>query len=176
MKLSQLSSLMDRATVFLALLGTLGIVAMMLHICADVILRSLFDFSIPATLELVTRYYMIMLALLPLGWVEWRREMIAVEAFSGIYGPHGIRWLDVLVSLLSALIYILLMLATWSKAMEQYEIGAYVMSLNFKMPVWPTYFVLPLAFSLASLVTLVRIPLILNPGLQQTKQENAHDH
>ena len=44
--------LMDRAAVLLALVGTLGLVAMMLHISLDIILRSTMSVSIPATLEI----------------------------------------------------------------------------------------------------------------------------
>ncbi|HZK24977.1 MAG TPA: TRAP transporter small permease subunit [Oscillospiraceae bacterium] len=152
--------LMDRAAVLLALVGTLGLVAMMLHISLDIILRSTMSVSIPATLELVTRYYMVSLALLPLAWVEWRKEMIFVEALGGFFGDIGVRVVDVLVSVLSAGIYVVLTIATWSKAIEQYEIGSYVMSLSFPMPVWPTYFILPIAFGMAAMVSIVRIPLI----------------
>ena len=152
--------LMDRAAVLLALVGTLGLVAMMLHISLDIILRSTMSVSIPATLELVTRYYMVSLALLPLAWVEWRKEMIFVEALGGFFGDIGVRVVDVLVSVLSAGIYVVLTIATWSKAIEQYEIGAYVMSLSFPVPVWPTDFILPIAFGMAAMVSIVRIPLI----------------
>lgn len=152
--------LTNLAAVGLALLGTLGILLMVVHITLDVVLRSTLSISIPATLELVTRYYLITLALLPLGWVEWRRSMISVEALEGMMGPRLIRISDVLVSLLSAGIYAILAVATWGKAVEQYQIGAYVMSLNVPMPVWPTYFVLPVAFALAALVCLVRLPML----------------
>lgn len=153
---------MQRTTAFLGLLGSLGIVAMMLHITLDIILRSTISVSIPATLELVTRYYMITLALLPLAWVEWRRGMISVEALSGLYGENGIRLIDIGVSILSTMIYAVLTLSTWEKAIEQYNIGSYVMSLNFPMPVWPTYFILPISFGLAALVSIVRTLLIID--------------
>lgn len=153
--------LVDRLTTALALLGTLGILAMMVHIAADVVLRSAFSFAIPATLELVTRYYMIMLALLPLGWVEWNRNMIMVEAFSRLYGDLGVRLIDALVSLLSAGIYLILALGTWDKAVEQFRSGAYILALDTQIAVWPTYFVLPVTFVLATLVCLVRAPLAL---------------
>lgn len=155
-----LTRVTDKATAGLALLGTLGVAAMMVHVTLDVIARAVWSVSIPATLELVTRYYMITLALLPLGWVEWKRQMITVELFSGLFGSMGIKVIDALVALLSAGIYLVFTQATWSKATEQYELGAYVMSLDFPMPVWPTYFVLPLAFALAALVSLARIPLL----------------
>lgn len=153
--------LIDRLTTALAMLGTLGILAMMVHIALDVFLRSTFSLAVPATLELVTRYYMIMLALLPLGWVEWSRNMITVEAFSGIYGALGVRVIDSLVALLSAGIYSVLMVGTWHKAVDEFQSGAYILALDTKIAVWPTYFVLPAAFALAMLVCLAKSPLSL---------------
>lgn len=152
----------DGSTLILSLIGALGIVAMILHITLDVVLRSALDTSIPATMELVTNYYMITLAILPLAWVEWRKHMIFVEIVGGVFGKSWVRYLDVLVAALSASIYIVLAVATWGKAVEQYEIGSYVMSLDFPMPIWPTYFVLPLAFSLAALVSLTKIAVSFN--------------
>ena len=154
-----LARLLNAITMFLALLGTLGVIALMLHVIADVVLRSTINYSLPATVDLVTRYYMILLALLPLGWVEWRCEMISVEVIEGVLGSRSNAALNVLVSLLSAGIYLVLTISTWGKAVEHYEIGSYIISLNTKIPVWPTHFILPFAFGLAVLVCLIRIPI-----------------
>lgn len=154
--------LVNHVSMGLGLLGTISILLMVVHVTLDVILRSTLSVSVPATLEMVTRYYLITLALLPLAWVEWRKDMIAVEALESLMSPMLIRISDVLVSLLSAGVYSILMIATWAKAMEQLQIGSYVMSLNFPMPVWPTYFVLPLAFGLAAIVCLIRLPLLVS--------------
>lgn len=153
--------LTHRVAVGLALLGTLGMLLMVVHITLDVVLRWTLSVSVPATVELVTRYYLIAMALMPLGWVEQRRGMIAVEALEGLMTPGLMRLSDVLVVVLSVAVYVVLAVATWGKAMEQYDIGAYVMSLNVAIPVWPTYFVLPLAFGLAALVCAVRLPGLL---------------
>lgn len=167
----------DRLVAGLALLGTLGILAMMLHVTADVILRSTLSISVPATIELVTRYYMITLVLLPLGWVEWKQQMVTVEAFSGVFGEAGIRWLDTLVALLAAGFYALFTLATWEKAAEQFDLGAYVMALDLAVPVWPTYFVLPLSFALACLVCLIRILRLHHPlATDQDGNETGERH
>ncbi|WP_280547767.1 TRAP transporter small permease [Halomonas sp. 11-S5] len=152
--------LVNHVSMGLGLLGTISILLMVVHVTLDVILRSTLSVSVPATLEMVTRYYLITLVLLPLAWVEWRKDMIAVEALESLMSPVLIRISDVLVSLLSAGVYSILMVATWAKAMEQFQIGSYVMSLSFPMPVWPTYFVLPLAFGLAAIVCLIRLPLL----------------
>ncbi|MGM0915098.1 MAG: TRAP transporter small permease [Pseudomonadota bacterium] len=160
--MARIYRLVNHASMGLGLLGTIAILLMVIHVTLDVILRSTLSVSVPATLETVTRYYLITLALLPLAWVEWRKEMIAVEALESLMSPILIRISDVLVSLLSAGVYLVLMVATWTKAMEQFQVGSYVMSLNFPMPVWPTYFALPVAFCLAAIVCIVRIPLLVS--------------
>ena len=104
--------LVNRASMGLGLLGTIAIVLMVIHVTLDIILRSTISTSMPATLEMVTRYYLITLALLPLAWVEWRKQMITVEALESLMHPMLIRISDVLVSLLSSGVYLVLMVAT----------------------------------------------------------------
>ena len=105
---------------------------------------------------MVTRYYMVLLALLPLGWVEWQRKMISVELFTDFLGARAQRFNELLVTVLSLAIYLVFTVATWEKAVEQYAIGAYVMSLDTRIPVWPSYFVLPISFGLAAYVCFMR--------------------
>lgn len=148
-------------TLILVVIGFAAVALMMLHITADVLLRSAFDIAVPATERIVTRYYMIALTLLPLGWVEWSKSMIAVDAFSVVYGKQGERFIGVLVSVLSAAIYFIFCIATWLQAVEQFNIGSYIMSLNLVIPLWPTYFIVPIAFFMATLVCIARIPVVL---------------
>lgn len=161
--MNTLSRIADKLTGFLSYFGMLGILAMMVHICADVIARTLFEVSVPATLEMVTRYYMLMLVLLPLAWVERMRFMIVVEAFSSVFGKLGLRIVDVLVAIICIGVYSVLTVSTWEKAMEQFDIGAYIVALDTQIMVWPGYFALPFGFGLAALVCLLRIPFLLFP-------------
>lgn len=142
----------------LSFLGMVGVMAMMIHICADVIARTLFDISVPATLELVTRYYMLMLVLLPLAWVERNRCMIVVEVFSGAFGDAVIRLIDAIVALACSIVYIILAISTWQQAVGKYDVGAYIVALDTQIILWPGYFVLPISFALAGVVCLIRIP------------------
>lgn len=152
-----LERLADRIVMTLALLGTLGIIAIVLHVSLDIVMRTTIRVSMPATLEMVTRYYMILLALMPLGWVEWKNRMISVEVVSDLFGSAVKRWLDVIIALFSLALYVVFTWATWDKAVEQYSIGAYVTTLSQRLPVWPTYFVLPLSFGLAAFVCVIRV-------------------
>jgi TRAP-type C4-dicarboxylate transport system permease small subunit len=154
----------ERLAKILSFLGMIPILAMALHISLDVVFRAVFNSSIPATEEIVTQYYMVGLALLPLAWVEQTNNMISVEAFESLY-----RGVFEVVFKLSALaigifIYATFSYATLVKAIDRFEVGAYVMSLNFPMPIWPTYFVPPIAFACAALVLIIKLVSALGPS------------
>jgi TRAP-type C4-dicarboxylate transport system permease small subunit len=71
--------LQDALLALLAIIGALAIGALMLHVFADVVLRNVSNKPIPATYEIVTNYYMIALAFIPLAWVERGGGMVQVE-------------------------------------------------------------------------------------------------
>src|SRR5690606_40657440 len=83
-------TLLRHLTNVLALVGALGVIAMLLHVTADVISRQLFQRPVPATVEIVSRYYMVLISFLPLAWTERRNEMITVDILSGLFrGPRS---------------------------------------------------------------------------------------
>ena len=159
--LDTLGTLMKRATALLALLGSVGVVVMLVHICAYVIGRHLAAAPIPATVEIVSNYYMVLIAFLPLAWAERRGDMIAVEVFGQLLrGPF--RRIDALfVAIVTAGAYAILTYATWLVAMREFAVRSYVISLSMTIPVWPSYFILPLSFGLAMVVCLLRVALLL---------------
>ena len=152
---------MKRATAFLALLGSVGVVVMLVHICAYVIGRHVAASPVPATVEIVSNYYMVLIAFLPLAWAERRGDMISVEVFGHLFrGP--LRRLDAaFVAAVTALAYSILAYTTWLVAMREFAVKSYVISLSMTIPVWPSYFILPLSFGLAMVVCLLRVALLL---------------
>lgn len=152
--------LTSRAMNLTAVVAALGALVMMVHICAEVVLRTFFSAPIPATVEIVSRYYMVVLAFLPIAWLERRRGMVSVEAIDFLLSPAVKRGWDVVVALVSAVIYAGLAYTTWLMALKNYATGTFVMALDWVVPVWPTYFVPPLGFALAVLVTLLRAIVI----------------
>ncbi|MDQ0317275.1 TRAP transporter small permease [Amorphus orientalis] len=151
-----LARLTNRAMNLTAVLAALGALVMMVHICAEIFLRTAFSAPIPATVEIVSRYYMVLLAFLPIAWLERRRGMVSVEAIDFLL-PAGVkRYWDVAISLLSAVIYAGLAYTTWLVALKNYATGTFVMALEWVVPVWPTYFLPPIGFGLAVLVTVFR--------------------
>ena len=140
----------------LAALASLGVLVMMLHICADIVLRTFFDAPVPATVEIVSRYYMVLIAFLPLAWIEQRNAMVSVEITDAALSPRMLRISDVLVSLLVTCVYAVLAYTTWRMALREWATGTYVLALETRVPVWPTYFLPPLGFGLAAFATLLR--------------------
>ena len=151
-----LDRLVVRVTDGLALLGAVGIVAMLVHITAYVIMRQVSHAPIPATVEIVSYYYMILIAFLPIAWAERRGDMISVEIFSHLLVGRVGRINSIFVAVVTFGAYLALTYTTWTVAMREFTARSYVISLSVAIPVWPTYFILPVAFALAALVALYR--------------------
>lgn len=146
----------DRVSQGLALLGAVGVVALLLHVGIDVVTRNLFGRPIPATNEIVSRYYMVLIAFLPLAWVERGRAMISVEVLDAVMSRPFRRISDSLVAALAAVIYAAIAWVTWADAVKNWRIGSFVDVLGREVPVWPTYFLPPAGFLLAAAVTALR--------------------
>lgn len=148
--------LSDHTVRLLALLGSIGVIAMMLHVGIDVVTRNLMGRPIPATVEIVSRYYMVLIAFLPLAWVERRNAMVSVEVFEALMPRWMLRTSDILVTLLSLALYAVLAYVTWRTAMSSLATRSFVITLNIAVPVWPSHFLPPVGFTLAAFATAVR--------------------
>ncbi|QKV17882.1 TRAP transporter small permease [Oricola thermophila] len=151
--------LQDGFLALLALIGALAIVALMIHVVTDVALRNTTNTPIPATYEIVTNYYMIALAFVPLAWVERRGGMVQVEVIEPLLNARALLWSDRLVALVSTIVYGALTWVTWLTALKNFETGVFVMAQNLAFPTWPAYFLVPLGFGLAALTTFIRMIL-----------------
>ncbi|KRA47420.1 TRAP transporter small permease [Devosia sp. Root635] len=151
-----LDRLVVRISDGLALLAAVGVVAMLVHITAYVITRQFTHSPVPATVEIVSYYYMILIAFLPLAWAERRGEMISIEIFAPLMKGRVGRINEIFVALVTSGVYAVLTYTTWLVAMREFSARSFVISLSVVIPVWPGYFVLPVGFCLAALVTLYR--------------------
>ncbi|PQO24747.1 TRAP transporter small permease [Rhodobacteraceae bacterium WD3A24] len=154
--MSALARLAERMAQTLALVGAVGVLLMMVHVGIDVAARNIVGRPLPATNEIVSRYYMVLIAFLPLAWVERRRGMVSVEVVDAMLGPRITRVSDVIVALLACAIYAVMTYTTWETALSNWGSGSSVIVLNMLLPVWPTYFLPPAGFALAALVTAFR--------------------
>ena len=141
-----------RVAKFFGYLGALAVVAMMLHICLDVVLRNFFRISLDTVPEIVARYYMTALAFLPLAWLEMRRDMISVELLDFVMKPGVRRVSDVAVMVIAAVIYGLLAWTNWTKALSETRTGTLVEIASYKMPVWHSFYFPAVGFTCAGLI------------------------
>jgi TRAP-type C4-dicarboxylate transport system permease small subunit len=146
----------DRVAQGLALVGAVGIAAMLVHIGVDVLTRNLLGRPIPATNEVVAGYYMVLIAFLPLAWVERNRGMVSVDLLEGAMSPRVRHVSDLFVALLATALYLVIAWVGWQAAMSRWNIGAFIDVLGYRLPIWPTYFLPPTGFLLAAMMTLLR--------------------
>lgn len=154
--MSHLFGLADRLSRMLVFIASIGVVLMMIHVCADIIARTLTGASLPATVEIVSYYYMVLVAFLPLAWVEWKGGMVTVELIEFVLSPRLRRISDASVALIACAIYCVLTYATWATAMKNFDTGTFVIALQAKIITWPGYFLPTAGFALAAFITAVR--------------------
>jgi TRAP-type C4-dicarboxylate transport system permease small subunit len=163
--MQRLARLAARLCRLLSLVAAAAVLAMMLHICLDVVLRNLFRLSMNSAPEVVARYYMVAIAFLPLGWLHLRDEMIAVELLDGFIS-EGVRKVQTLViALTGAGIYGTLTWITLRKALSEAKTGSFVEIGTHKMAIWHSYFLPPAGFALGTLACLLVALVALRPAL-----------
>lgn len=137
--------------------AALALVAMMVHINLDVLSGLLFNSPIPLTSAIVTEYYMIAVALLPLASGEYRNVHTSVDLLVNRLpaGPRAA--LDVAVRVLCVVGYFLLAGQAWQQALEKYASNAYLLEQTSRIVVWPAYFLIPIGF--AAIAALIAVKL-----------------
>ena len=142
-----------RATTFL---GMLAVALMMIHITFDVAGKFIFNSPIPATITLVSNYYMVVLAFVPIAFAETRNGHITVEVLTEFFPWQAQRHLYSWTYLFSALIFGLLTYRSWLEARTTHETGTFIMEQGTKMITWPSYYLLPIGMGLMTLVVIYR--------------------
>jgi len=139
----------------LSVVAGIGAVMAMAMITIDVLLR-LFGTALPGTYEMVVNYAMLLIAFLPLMRVEWLDQMITVEVVYTL-APRSVRLaLLLFAAFVTVLVYLALAWSTWHEARQAMSVGSYVITMGRVIPIWPAYFVLPLAFMLGAAAVLLR--------------------
>ncbi|MZR12179.1 TRAP transporter small permease subunit [Maritimibacter sp. DP07] len=138
-------------------IASLGLVAMMLHISGDIIASLLFNAPIATTSAIVTNYYMIAVAFLPIYAAEFRDAHIGVNLLTARLPNAVQRWLEVLIMIATAGVYVLLAAQSWEQATQKLETTAYVVEQTSKIFIWPSYFMLPAAFAAVALLLVVKV-------------------
>lgn len=138
-------------------IGMILIGLMVIHVTVEVIARGVFLRPIPGTIEIGTYYYMIAVAFVPLGYVQWRRQHIEAEAISNFIPARLRRITTTLGVILSIGVAGLLTYGTVLAALRQTRFGASVWTTVGQIPVWPGRWMLPLGFGALAIVLLYQL-------------------
>ncbi|MCH9674077.1 MAG: TRAP transporter small permease [Gammaproteobacteria bacterium] len=136
--------------------GMLAVALMMLHITIDVMGKFIFNSPIPATIALVSNYYMVVVAFVPIAFAETRNGHISVEVLTEFFPMRVQRHLFSWTYLFSALIFGLLTYRSWGEARTTHESGTFMMEQGTKILTWPSYYLLPIGTGLMTIVLIYR--------------------
>jgi TRAP-type C4-dicarboxylate transport system permease small subunit len=107
---------------------------------------------------------MIILAFVPIAWVERRGGMVSVEVVDSLLPRAVLRASDVSVALFSAVVYAALFWVSWKAAAANTATGTFLMAQGTRIPTWPAFWLLPAGFLLAAAVALLRAITLALPG------------
>lgn len=144
-----------------ALLATIGAAAaalMMVHVVAEIVCRNILGITLPATLEIVSLYYMPALIFLPLARVERSGGHIDVSFVQERFPPFPRKLTEVFCYLVCGVIYAAMGWVGLQEAMAKFAIREFLMG-EVAVPLWPGRFMVPVGcFAIAAVVT-VRLAL-----------------
>ncbi len=145
----------DKINVVLAFFACIVLFLMMLNVAIDVLLQIVFGTPLPLTLEVVSYYYMLVVAFIPLAMVERKGGHIKVDLLVQFFPPMLQRLIDATMALAGAAFFGLVAWVTLQEALRRYEFGEYVMG-TYPMLVWPARFTLPIGLGLFALVLAIK--------------------
>lgn len=140
-----------------AVLASCVLLAMMLQIVADVLMRTFVGAGIPATADLVSRYWMVAISFLPVAMTEIHRRHIEATIFTDKLTGRPRRVVAGLGFVVAICVFAALTWGTFNEALRQTAKGAYVQVGVSEFTTWPSYWILPLAFGLMCLILLIRL-------------------
>jgi TRAP-type C4-dicarboxylate transport system permease small subunit len=168
----RLGRVLGRISELTTILGGLAIVLMMFQITLDVSLRATIGKPLPGTITLVSYYYMIIAAFIPLAYNEMRDSHISVEVLvrrlPGRIQHHLAGWM----LLFPMAIFGGLTLRSWQEAMKKFDVGASMVQGDSSFAIWPSYFVLPVSFGLMAVIAAFKF-LIYITGAQARLSESV---
>ncbi|MEC9431574.1 MAG: TRAP transporter small permease subunit [Pseudomonadota bacterium] len=163
---------------FCALLGALAIVLMMLQIVADVLLKNLISWPVPLTATLVTKWYMVAAAFLPLGLTEILDRHISVEVVYQQFPARMRRILGGLICVAACAVCICMVIPMWDEALKRFDKGTFILENGDRLIVWPGYFFLPLGFAVFAAVLAWRVTTLwggVDSGMGEVRLDAVHD-
>lgn len=135
----------------LLFVGAIAIVLMMSHVMLEVMLRTLFDISIPGTEEIVSGYYMVAVVFLPLAYVQLERGHVIIELFTLKAGPRLKAWIDGFVYIICGGALAIFTYATFDKALKMTAKNEMWIGM-IEVTIWPARWALPFGLGIMMMI------------------------
>ncbi|WP_394183500.1 TRAP transporter small permease [Marinomonas posidonica] len=136
-------------------------------IVADVAMRNLFDGGFPATIELVSRYFILVISFLPIAYAEVKRRHIEASILTDRLPNSSQPFIHFLGFILSFFVYVALTWGTILEAYHQTQSNAYIEAGTAIFYVWPGYWILPICYGLMVLVLVMRLVQVVTGRFNQ---------
>lgn len=155
------TSLIDRlvgyASSVLAVGGAIAMLLMVVHVVVDVSGRYFFNHPLPATIETVSFYYMVMVTALPFAYVTRDQGQITVEMFTN-WLPE--RWLHLLEAFVGVIVFLFVGVIAWKltqEAVSMTELGEVHDAGTIQLVTWPSRWFAAFGFGVMACAVLLRI-------------------
>jgi TRAP-type C4-dicarboxylate transport system permease small subunit len=135
-------------------LAALALVAMMVHVTADVVLKITLNWPVAGTLEIVSYIYMVACTFLPLAHLQASRSLIVVEFFTQKLDKWSLLKLETFIAPLSVAYLGTLAIVGAMRAYSKMDLGETQDATYFELPVWPMRWVFAAALAVTALVAL----------------------
>lgn len=145
----------------LSWVGTACILLMMLHVTVDVVMRYVFNSPLPGTLNIVSRYYMVIVVFLSLAVAERQDAHISVEIVYDRLPARLRRVLALLAWLLTALTFAAIAIRAGEVAWAKTLIRASVDEGTKVIPIWQSYWPVVVGSAAIAVLALHRLALAL---------------
>ncbi|HPE61717.1 MAG TPA: TRAP transporter small permease subunit [Thiolinea sp.] len=137
--------------------GGIILVLMMLQVVVDVFMRSFLGAGFPATADLVGKYYMVAVSVLPLALTELKRRHIEATVFTQHLSGPALKTVLLFGFLVFGAVLAVLTYGSALEALSKTARGAYIDAGLIRFITWPSYWILPFSFGLALVVIVIRI-------------------
>ncbi|NQV57397.1 MAG: TRAP transporter small permease [Rhodospirillales bacterium] len=158
--------------------GTIGIaavfmMAMMVHIVADVLSKWLFNFPLDGTLEIVSNYYMVGLIFFPLAYVQRKGAHIVAEIFTKNLAERVRHGLDSVIGLFMTAYTVIFVWHMSIEAMRKTVELEYLEATELFIVIWPVRWVLPIGFALMGVTALYQSLRSINKLFSNPRSETG---
>ena len=146
-----------RAVDALMIVACAATVLMAVQVCLDIALRYFFRIALHGTLEIASGYYMVAISFLPIAYLQFRNEHLSVDALVNLLPARLAAAIELVSWTICLAVFSVFCWAGVKKALEKTHALATIDTPAYSIPIWPSYWMVPVGLACAALVALAQI-------------------